>query len=309
MIKKTWHFTKKIRRGFYTYLLENRFAPILEVIIVLFVLIGLVFLSVFVGMRFHLFNVRGSIDERNAFFQGDREAITQKIEEGLRQCMTTVRTSILPNTTFAWVNTPEWDTVQAALRKDKLTINKAAYVAGVSPRVLVSVVIAEQLRFFTSNRESFKKFFEPLKILGSLSQFSLGISGIKPDTAKAIESHLNDPMSPFYVSAPYEHLLDVASDEVRYNRLTDAHDHYYSYLYTAFYLREVEEQWKRAGFNVTNRPEVLATIFNLGFGRSNPNSTPLVSGSQITVGGETYSFGRLSYEFYYSGELADVFGF
>ncbi len=54
--------------------------------------------------------------------------------------------------------------------------------------MIASVVVPEQTRFFTSNREVFKRYFEPLKILGSLSQFSLGVSGIKEDTAIQIEN-------------------------------------------------------------------------------------------------------------------------
>ncbi|MGM3099375.1 hypothetical protein, partial [Bacillus cereus group sp. BC327] len=61
-----------------------------------------------------------------------------------------------------------------------------------------SVVVPEQTRFFTSNREVFKRYFEPLKILGSLSQFSLGVSGIKEETAIQIENQALDSTSPFY---------------------------------------------------------------------------------------------------------------
>ena len=189
-------------------------------------------------------------------------------------------------------------------------IRKAAYDAGINPRVLVAVVIAEQMRFFTSDRESFKKFFEPLKILGSLSQFSLGVSGVKPDTAKQIETNLKDSNSPFYISKEYENILDYKDDEGDlFSRLTDSHNHYYSYLYTALYIKEVESQWERAGYDISDRPEILATIFNLGFGKSVPKNNPEVAGSIIEIGGEKLTFGRLAYEFYYSGELLDVFGF
>ena len=64
--------------------------------------------------------------------------------------------------------------------------------------MIVATVAPEQIRFFTSNRESFKKYLEPLKILVSLSKFSLGVSGIKQETANKIEEYANNPTSPFY---------------------------------------------------------------------------------------------------------------
>ena len=103
--------------------------------------------------------------------------------------------------------------------------------------------------------------------------------------------------------------LDASSTDNLYNRLTDEHNHYYSYLYTALFIKEIEAQWLRAGYDISNRPEILATIFNLGFDKSIPKKDPEVAGSIITIGGEQITFGRLAYEFYYSGELLDIFGF
>ena len=57
------------------------------------------------------------------------------------------------------------------------------------------------------------------------------------------------------------------------------------------------------------RPEILGTLFKLGFNKSVPKANPKVAGAEVTVGGETYTFGRLAYEFYYSGELIEIFGF
>ncbi|MEI6042227.1 MAG: hypothetical protein WCQ00_01535 [bacterium] len=320
---------------------------VFEFTIIIFAIIGLLFASVFVGMRFGLLNVKGTIDERNKFFIGSDTgstststsidsnaqtgdsrglspvsisdentrlnlAIIGKIESEFRKNMTEVRKSIFPDISFAWINTSEWQTLTAALTKDKEVIKKAANDASISPRLLVAVVIAEQIRFFTSDRETFKKFFEPLKILGTLSQFSLGVSGVKPDTAKAIEDNLKNPNSEFYISKEYENLLDyetVQNDADRYARLTDSHNHYYSYLYTALFIKEIESQWSRAGYDISNRPEIISTIFNLGFSKSIPKNNPEVAGSVINIGGEKISFGRLSYEFYYSGELLDIFGF
>jgi len=393
-------FYKRLREKIHSFFLHNRLAPIVEIVLILFFLVGMLFIVVLIGMRFGIFNVRGSIDDRNAFFinaanslngknvsatttdsvplvgqQDNRENVVAEISQGLDKSMVGVRSSVFPQVNFSWIGSDEWQTISAALIKDRSTINRAAYAAGISPRLLVSTVIAEQFRFFTSDRESFKKFFEPLKILGTLSQFSLGVSGMKPDTAVMVEQNLKDPNSEFYPGPQYSHLLDYGQSELGtasiaasalylppatqqfsqpasqqatqtaaiasgvaaqqsgqvmqqmrptstaslmdgsaqsralYDRLTDSQDHYYSYLYTALFIKEVEAQWQKAGYDISDRPEIIATIFNLGLGKSVPKQNPVVAGTDITIGGVTYSFGMLSFEFYYSGELADIFGY
>ena len=267
-------------------------------ITVLFALIGVIFTSVFIGMRFGLFNVRGSISERNKFF-------TQ--ETAIPTTITDTSTCVTGNEpTCGWNNSSEWKVVASGLTKDESTIERVSTETGVPTRMIAAIVVPEQMRFFTSNRESFKKYFEPLKVLGSLTQFSLGVSGIKEDTARAIENHATNPASPFYPGENMNKLIvypdgSVPATEL-YNRLTNAQDHYYQYLYTALFIKEVEAQWGNAGFDIHTKPEIIATLFNLGFQASHPKSEPLTAGSIITVGGKNYSYGELGALFYYSNE-------
>ena len=263
----------------------------------LFAAIGFLFVGVFVAMKLHLTDVKGSIDSRNSFFNQNKDNENVKIE------------AIKNNP--KWMNTTEWETLKNGIIKDKEMILKVSNETNLPARLIVSVIIPEQLRFFTSNRESFKKYFEPLKILGTYTQFSYGISGIKMDTAKKIEENLKNTESIFYLGKDYENILDYKevdfSDDDRLERFTDQHDHYYSYLYTALYIKEIEKQWQRSGFDIGNRPEVYATLFNIGFDRSKPKSSPDVGGSIITIDNKDYTFGGLAYDFYYSNELSDIF--
>jgi hypothetical protein len=279
----------------------KKLAFILKIFIVLFALIGVLFTAVFVGMQFGFFNVRGSIAERNKFFTGN---ILNNIPDP--NSTTTANRPV-----FKWEQTPEWAVLSAALTKDAPTINQVAALTDVPARLIAAVVVPEQMRFFTSNRESYKRYFEPLKILGTMSQFSLGVSGIKPETANQIEKNNTDPISAFYPGDKYAHLLDYPSpnwhDAELYNRLTDPHNHYYQYLYTALFIKQVTHQWQSAGYDLSGRPDVVTTIFNLGFTHSLPNSMPAVGGAVIKIGGETLSYGELGAEFYYSGELLDQF--
>ena len=269
----------------------------------LFAIIGLLFTGVFVAMQFGLLNVQGSIAERNAFFAQFGAAPDAS---STPPCVNVLQT------VCGWQETPEWPVIEGGLQKDAPIIAQVSQETGVPARMIASVVVPEQVRFFTSEREVFKRYFEPLKILGSLSQFSLGVSGIKQDTATNIEKYAADPSSPFYPGAGMASLVayeasTTPQDAQLYNRLTDSHNHYYSYLYTALYIKEVEAQWNAAGFDISHNPGAVVTLFNIGFQNSHPNASPEAGGAYITTGGTSYTYGQLGQDFYDSGALGDIF--
>ncbi len=212
---------------------------------------------------------------------------------------------------FAWQNYEPWSIIRQGLTKDMPTIYAAADAAGVQPRLLVSVAIVEQLRLYYTQRELFEKFFKPLKILANANKMAWGVMSIKEPMAMQTESHLKDTKSPFYLGKEYENLLDFPKDanisRLRYNRLTDEKNHYYSYLYGALIIKQIETQWEKAGFPIIYRPELVATLFNIGFNNSKPKENPSVGGSTISIEGVKYYFGSLAYEFYYSGDLINEF--
>jgi hypothetical protein len=288
-------------------------------IILIFALIGMAFTAVFIGMQFGFTNVRGTIEERNSFFgkvptinfnnasSSEASADSGPVGNGCLEEFDQTKSC-------EWNETVQWAVVKGGLEKDQAVIARVASETGVPARMIAAAVMPEQMRFFAQdeNREVFKRYFEPLKILASLSQFSLGVSGMKQKTAEEVERYANDPSSPFYPGADYAALISHASstenkDQELFNRLTDEKDHYYSYLYTALYLKEIEMQWKRAGYDVGRRPDVLVTLFNLGFAASEPKSNPQVAGAPITIGGQKYSFGDLGAAFYHSDELVSEF--
>jgi hypothetical protein len=216
---------------------------------------------------------------------------------------------------FEWMNISEWKDFKIAVAKDVKLIDSVAKLTGVESRLIVSCLVGEQIRLFNSNRESYKKWIGPLKILSVESQFSFGVTGIKEHTAKQIEGHLKNPASVYYLGKKYEHLLNFKGGDStgvageRISRLTDYHNHFYSYMYAAIFLKQVKMQWQRAGFPIDNRPEILATLFNVGYPQSQPKKNPQVGGSTITIYEKPYSFGAIAYQFYYSGELYDIFPF
>lgn len=211
---------------------------------------------------------------------------------------------------FTWMNISEWEDLKIAIKKDKYVIDSACKAAGVEPRLVVACLIGEQIRLFNSKREIYKRYIGPLKVLSVESQFSLGITGIKDFTARAIENNLKDSNSVYYLGKKYEHLLDFKTenpDTERYYRLVNYRNHYYQYLYTALYLHQVKKQWEKANFDISNRPEILVTLYNVGFAYSQPKPNPKVGGSTIKIHDKLYTFGAIGFDFYYSGELVEEF--
>lgn len=211
---------------------------------------------------------------------------------------------------FAWADGEVWDTIKAGIIKDRDAINRAAEIFGLEPRMLLVGLVGEQVRLFNSQRELVKKFFAPLKILGNANKISLGVMGIKEATAHDIRTHLKDPSSEYYLGTSYENVLNACptAEKDMYACLTSEEDgHYASYLYASAYLKQILSQWNKAGFDLQYRPEILGTLYNVGFPQSHPKPNPKVGGSTVKVGDKEYTFGRIAYEFYYSGELLNEF--
>lgn len=235
----------------------------------------------------------------------DYTAFSQKLESLINSQPVQQNPHLIP-----WMNTVEWAALKEAIAKDSALLNEAGRLTGVEPRLIAACLIGEQIRLFNSNRETFKKYLGPVKVLSVQSQFSYGVNGIKDRTAQAVEQHLKDPTSEFYMGRRYEHLLDFESENLadeRYKRLVDYRNHLYSYIYTGCILHQTMLQWKRAGYDISDRPDVLFTLFNVGFAHSQPKADPQCGGSHINVNGTTYTFGAIGFDFYYSGELADAF--
>ncbi|MDD3285464.1 MAG: hypothetical protein PHG95_02415 [Patescibacteria group bacterium] len=214
---------------------------------------------------------------------------------------------------YTWQDTEYWQIIKEAIVKDEKKIKQAASIAGIQPRLLVSVAIVEQLRLYYTQREFYEQFFKPLKILANANKMAWGVMSIKEKMAIQTEEHLRDQASPFYLGKDKEKLLDFPTDidvnKERYLRLTDSRNHYYSYLYGALIIKELQAQWQGAGYNIDYRPEIIATLYNIGFDHSQPKANPAVGGSTLEINGEKYFFGSLAFEFYYSGELTTEFPF
>ena len=211
---------------------------------------------------------------------------------------------------FIFATSTEWAFFKASVLKDKEVLKRVENETGVKSRVIVAELVAEQMRLFYSNRAWFEKAISPLKVLASMNKYSWGVLGIKEETAVDIERNLKNPKSVFYPGAAYEQLLDFKTLDIkneRFKRITDYSNHYFDYLYAALFTKEVIAQWHTRQVDISNRPEILATLYNIGFAHSKPNPDPQTGGAELRIGGKSYSFGRIAYMFYYSGEMLEEF--
>lgn len=341
----------------------------LRIVLFVFALAGLTFFVVLISMQYGWLNVKGSISERNSYFNINKnsqknnstddnlvivckinvlskfapltsvniyktmtngasdELLGKMIEMASRRfnndylynlsiekCDTSNNLNQqmnIPISAYNWADTDQWNLMKEVFTRDQETIKRAAHDAGISPRIILSSVIGEQFRFFNSKREVFKSYFEPMKILASLSQVSFGIAGLKPKTVTIIEDNLKDINSEFYLGPDMEHIVDYAPnidiESERLSRITNVKDSYYSYLYSGLYMKEIVAQWQKKGYDLKERPEILATLYNLGFYYSVPKENPEIGGAIININNVDYTFGDIAYEFYYSGELSDIY--
>ncbi len=255
-----------------------------------FALIGFFLVTGFFAVKYGLTNTEGIIDRQSEYF-GKNQTETKQEK-------------------YVWNTGEEWDNFKNAITKDIKILKRVQSETDIPARLIIAPVFVEQMRLYHTDRALFKSLFSPLKILGTQTQFSLGVSGIKQQTAEQIEKNLKDKTSPYYLGEEYEHYLDFETtniEEERFKRLTDYKNRYYSYLYTALYIKELETGWQKSGVDIKNRPDIIATLFNIGFNNSHPHSNPETGGALITIQNTNYSFGRLAGEFYASEEMIDFF--
>ena len=255
--------------------------------------------------------VQEMIYAANMYMQDDDHAAAyQKMIADVDNVLKSNKMRPFEGNVIPWMNDSAWPALKAAILKDTAVIYEAARLTGVEPRLIVGCLVGEQVRLFNSKREMYKRYLGPMKVLSVQSQFSLGVNGIKDFTAMQVERNLTNDTSIYYMGKQYEHILDFQTADhqtERFNRLTNYHNHLYSYIYTGCILHQTMLQWKRSGYDITNRPDILFTLFNLGFQASKPGPDPKCGGSHITVHDAVYTFGVICNDFYYSGELAEHF--
>lgn len=91
---------------------------------------------------------------------------------------------------------------------------------------------------------------------------SIGFCQLKLKTAYFIEKALSDSTNSFYAGIKYCDLLNVSKNpnEIIHKLLNDSLNIHYA----AAYLRIILSYWERAGHNISNRPDILGTLYSTG---------------------------------------------
>jgi len=280
-----------------------------KIIVYIFAIIGFIFISVYIAMYFGLTNAGSIIDKQAKTFisvpsnTGYNDDLEKKIlyespaKSNAPDSNLSLNKQITDHKALSFFQSDEWKNFEMALTPHFSKLLQIESETGIKSRLIMSILAVEQLRLFYSDRQMFEEIFAPLKILGSQSQFSWGILGIKQTTAIEIENHLKNKNSEYYLGKKHENILDFHTNNIgqeRFKRLINERDYYYQFLYASLYIKQVIRQWENAGFDISNRPEILATLYNIGFQNSNPNPNPKSGGALIEIADKEYSFGSLA---------------
>jgi hypothetical protein len=197
---------------------------------------------------------------------------------------------------FEWTQSALWDSTRIALENDIPMIREAARRMGLSPRLVALPALCEHLRRAESFRETYKRLFTRFIPMGNLS---MGVTGIKPESLERLLPWCDSVDLPLLDSIPLDTL----------RKRLQSQDHSWSYLYAALYMKCVLRQWREAGVDLSNRPEIVMTIYNLGLNHCPPRPNPLAGGAVFQIDGMEHSFGSFSREFYWSGQMYPMLPF
>lgn len=165
---------------------------------------------------------------------------------------------------------------------------------GVDPVVVAGVIVAEQtlnVNFIDSLTD------KPLYFMDT----SIGIGQVKISTAKEVESHLsiNPIIETAFVfmdmtvwSVPGIGLVAGSYEYALACRLENDEQ---NITYVAAYIAYIQEVWRDSGIDISEKPEILATLYNIGIGEPKANPQP-------------NDFGSFVYEHYDEIEIILVFG-
>ena len=120
---------------------------------------------------------------------------------------------------------------------------------------------------------------------------SIGFCQIKMKTAYWIEVQLSDSTSKFYLGKMYSKILSVSKSPAEI--ITKLQNDSLNVIYAAAYLKIILNFWEKSGYLISNRPDIIGTLYSTGLYSSNgtirkPNSTP-----------KSNNFGKLTLDAFY----------
>jgi len=166
----------------------------------------------------------------------------------------------------------EPDTTIFKIKERKLLFQQAGVCFDINWEYLSAIVFVERTLYYNWTDDALD-----IILARAGRNSSIGFCQVKIKTAYWTEKQLNDPFSKFYPGEKYRNILKVSEspEELIYKLKNDTLNIYYA----SAYLQIIQSYWKKAGFPIDNRPDILGTLYSTGIfyndGRiRKPNKNP-----------------------------------
>jgi len=210
--------------------------------------------------------------------------------------------NILGNTWL--ISTPNFKYVLWKLYEKKYLdiIKNISNITWIDYKLILSSIAVEQLRYLTTNRGYAKKLIKNNNYLTSFTKFSYWLGWIKTHTFNNINHWISKYNSNLYLNYYYPQEKKTIKDKEELNKLYSnekkieenkekkdeekikeiLESRYGWTLYTAWLLYSIKKKWKLAWFDISDRPWVILTLYNMGNNKV-PHWKPALGWSLIAV--------------------------
>jgi hypothetical protein len=155
-----------------------------------------------------------------------------------------------------------------------------AELFGVDPRLVAAILYVEKVQYVLDDwlrlrhnlETAAAEYFFFIRDVLFWADLSTGYCRIKPSFARQTRQMLlEDSAAPARLTA----------DDVDPSLYYDSASLSIRIMCAGLYV--LERQWRNAGFDISQSPEILATLYNLGYEKSVPNAKPSSGGSDFPV--------------------------
>ncbi len=195
-------------------------------------------------------------------------------------------------------------TVNETMKKLAPSINKYSSELGIDARIVGGVIYVEMFRNLTTPKGFIETKLEGnwfTRELLSLKGATFGIGQMACMEMGGCRRHFKSPKSPFYMGKKFENYI-TQEDFIKANEgtpyVTESGVNGYKYTnpdaqikFVAAMIAQIQSHWKNAGYDISSKPEILGTLYNLGFEKSKPKAHPKSGGTENYIFGENMRFG------------------
>lgn len=173
-------------------------------------------------------------------------------------------------------------------------IKKSTERLDIDPRLLASIIYAEK-RLNVTLIDSFEDLYARL---GHNS--SIGLAQIRVNTAKWIIANAKDSTSDYFIEKKYLQWLPGYQSNEDVIRLLKEDST--NCMLAALHIQQIIQRWKRVGFDISVRPEIIATLYSYGLVNRD-------TGEEIIPHGKPMSnlLGKVAKRFYDSHKLKNEY--